>query len=187
MTENEIWKDIVGYEGLYKVSNKGNVYSVARIDSIGRKIGGRTLKPTYHRDGYLQVNLCKNGKMKTRFRHRLVAEAFIPNQNDYLEINHKDENKTNNNVSNLEWCTSKYNANHGTRNERVAQAQSKRVRGVNTESGEVIIFNSTQEAGRKGYDQVAVSKACRGVYKSGSTGKLIGDGCTYKGHRWSYE
>lgn len=187
MPESEIWKDVVGYEGFYQVSNKGNIYSVERKDSIGRKIGGRILKPTYDKYGYLQVNLCKNGKLKTIFRHRLVAEAFIPNQNNYLEINHKDEVKTNNNVDNLEWCTSKYNANHGTRNERVAQAQSKRVRGVNIESGETITFNSTREAGRFGYGQVAVSKACRGVYKSGSTGKVIGDGRTYRGHRWSYE
>ena len=122
---------------------------------------------------------------KNKYVHRLVAEAFIPNPNNYLEINHKDEVKDNNNVENLEWCTSEYNKNHGKRTKKATQKLSKRVKGVNVETGEVITFNSTMEARRKGY--YAVSKACRGVYKSNSVGKLIGDGCTYKGYRWSYE
>lgn len=182
--EYEVWKDIVGYEGLYKVSNKGNVYSVERKNSRGRKIGGRIIKPI-NSDGYLKLYLYKNGMRKNKYVHRLVAEAFIPNHNKYLEINHKDEDKTNNHIENLEWCTREHNINHGTRTKKVRQKQSKRVKGVNVETGEVIEFNSTQEARRKGY--FAVSKACRGIYKSGDTGKLIGEGHTYKGHRWSYE
>ena len=186
MTESEIWKDVVGFEGLYKVSNKGNVFSVERKDSQGQKRGGRTLKPTYHTDGYLKLDLYKNGMRKTKTVHRLVADTFIPNPNNYLEINHKDEIKTNNNVANLEWCTSKYNKNHGDRTEKARQKLSKRVKAVNIETGEVITFNSTMEAGHKGYDNGAVSKACRGVYKQ-PNGKLIGDGRTYRGHKWSYE
>ena len=187
MTESEVWKDVVGYEGIYKVSNKGNVRSVVRKDSIGRKCGGRKRKHSCDKWGYLKVNLYKNGKVKTRFIHRLVAEVFLPNPNNFPQVNHIDEIKDNNDVKNLEWCTSKHNANHGTRNERVAQAQSKKVRAINVKTGEALTFDSTREAGRKGYDQVAVSSACRGVYKSGTTGKLIGDGHTYRGHRWSYE
>ena len=187
MTESEIWKDVVGYDGRYQVSDKGNVRSVARKDSIGRKCGGRMLKPTYDKDGYLRVNLCKNGKQKTRFIHRLVAGAFIPNPNGYSEINHRDENKVNNYANNLEWCTREHNVNHGTLIERSAQARSKKVKATNIETNEVITFNSTVEAGRKGYDQGGVTKACRGVYK-GRAGKLVGgDGRTYKGYRWSYE
>ena len=187
MTESEVWKDVVGFEGLYRVSDKGKVHSVARKDSIGRKCGGRMLTPRYDKDGYLRVTLHKNGKHKTRFIHRLVAGAFVPNPNGYSEINHRDENKVNNYANNLEWCTREYNNNYGTRSERSGQAQSKKVKAINIETNEVITFNSTVEVGRKGYDQGGVAKACRGVYK-GRAGKLVGgDGRTYKGYRWSYE
>ena len=187
MTENEVWKDVVGYEGLYKVSDRGNVFSVERRDPRGRRIGGRLLKPIQSRGGYLQVQLHKNGKMKGKYIHRLVAEAFIPNPKKLPEVNHKDENPSNNELSNLEWCTRKHNNNHGTRNERSAQARSKKVRAVNVETGEVIRFKSTVEAQRKGYNSGNISLASRGIYKNSNTGKLIGDGRTYRGHKWYYE
>ena len=180
MTEGEVWKDIKGFEGFYKVSNKGNIYSVGRKNSRGRKCGGRVLKPLDRTDGYLEVNLYKNGVMEKILIHRLVAEAFIPNANGFPEVNHRDEDKANNNVENLEWCTSKYNTNYGTLIERL----SKKARAVNIKTGEVTIFKSTQEARRKGYFKV--SQACRGIYKNAS-GKLIGDGRTYKGYKWYYE
>ena len=180
MSEGEVWKDAVGYEGLYKVSNKGNVYSVERISSQGVKIGGQTLKPSNNnRGGYPRLDLRRNGIRKNESVHRLVAEVFIPNPNNYPEVNHKDENKTNNNVSNLEWCTRKYNNNHGTRTEKVRQKLSKKVRAINVETGEVFRFNSIAEAVRKGYHSGSVSRACRGIYYT--TGHL------YKGHRWAYE
>ena len=176
MTESEIWKDVVGYEGLYEVSDKGNVRSVERKDSIGRKCGGRVLKPINNGHGYLQVDMCKNGKAKKKRIHRLVAEAFIPNPKGFLEINHKDENKSNNELSNLEWCTREYNINYGKRTEKV----SKKVRAINIKTGEVFTFNSIREAGRKGYVRRHVSKACLGVYNAGG-------GNLYRSHRWSYE
>ena len=176
-----MWRDIIGYEGIYQVSNKGNVFSIERMVQ-GRKRGGITLKPKYRRDGYLQVGLYKNGKMKNKLIHRLVLEAFVENPNNLPEVNHKDENKTNNDLSNLEWCSGRYNVNYGTRNERL----SKKVRAVNVETGEVVEFNSTQEAERKGYSSGGVSLACRGDYKN-SNGKLIGDGHLYRGYKWSYE
>ena len=186
MSENEVWKDVVGYEGFYKVSNKGNIYSVERIGANGQELGGIVLKPKYHRDGYLQVGLYKNGIRKNKKIHRLVTEAFIPNPNNLPEVNHLDEVKDNNELSNLEWCDVRYNINHGTRNEKVSQKLSKKVRAVNMETGDVITFRSTHEAGRKGYDQGGVAAACRGDYKN-SNGKLIGDGHLYKGYKWSYE
>ena len=182
MSKGEVWRDVEGYEGQYQVSNKGNVHSVARIDSLGRKQGGRTLRPGYSTNGYPKVVLCKNGKMKTKYIHRLVAEAFIPNPNNSPQINHIDEVKDNNNVENLEWCTSKYNTNHGTRNERI----SKKVRAVNVETGEVVTFNSIKEAGRKGYTERHISSASRGAYKSPNGNLIGGDGHTYRGYRWSY-
>ena len=186
MTESEVWKDVVGFEGLYKVSNKGRIYSVDRIDSRGHRRRGRVLKPVNNGHGYLQVGLCKGGTRKRKLMHRLVADAFVPNPKGFLEINHKDENKSNNEFTNLEWCIHKYNVNYGTRNERMAQAQSKKVRAVNAKTGEVVIFKSTREAERKGYRSSNVSMACRGVYKD-NTGKLIGDGHLYRGHKWYYE
>ena len=183
MTESEVWKDVVGFEGYYKVSNKGNVRSVVRKDSIGRKRGGRKRKHFCREGGYPEINLYKDGLRKQKLIHRLVAEAFIPNPKSFLEVNHRDENKKNNCVENLEWCDARYNNNYGTRIERV----SKKVRAINIKTGEVITFNSAQEAGRKGYSNGGVSAACRGVYKS-PNGKLVGgDGHTYKGHKWSYE
>lgn len=185
MTEVEIWKDVLGYEGFYQVSNKGNIYSVARKDALGRKIGGRTLKPRYHKDGYLQVILCKNGIRKNKLIHRLVLETFVENPNNLPEVNHKDENKINNGLSNLEWCDTSYNNNHGTRNRRIGQTKSKKVRAVNVKTGEFITFNSAKEAISKGYSRV-LYQACRGAYDDGK-GNLLGDGHTYKGHRWYYE
>ena len=186
MTESEVWKDVKDYEGLYQVSDRGNVFSVERIGLNGRKIGGRILKPSDRGNGYLRVDLYNDGKVKTKQVHRLVTEAFIPNPKKLPHVNHKDENPTNNELSNLEWCDAGYNNNYGTRIERVVQIQSKKVRAVNIENGEVIRFKSTMEAGSKGYDQGTISKACRGLYKS-NAGKLIGDGRTYRGHRWYYE
>ena len=180
MTESEIWKDIAGFEGFYKVSDKGRIYSVERKDSRGQRCGGRILKPKHSRGGYLMVHLYKNGKMKAKSVHRLVAEAFLPNPNGLPQVNHRDEVKDNNNVGNLEWCDSKYNINYGTLLERSAQAQSKKVRAVNVKTGEVLTFNSTREAGRKGYDQSNVAKACKGAYNTGGEN-------LYRGYQWSYE
>ena len=181
MTESEVWKDVTEYEGFYQVSNRGNVRSVARRGLQGYRRRGRVLKPWYDSGGYCRVNLCKNGKSKTRSVHRLVAEAFLPNPNGLPQVNHRDEVKDNNNVENLEWCDSMYNNNYGTRTERL----SKKVKATNIKTGEVLIFNSTQEAGRNGYSYGGVAAACRGVYKA-STGKMIGDGRLYKGYRWEY-
>lgn len=108
----EIWKDIVGYEGLYQVSNEGNVRTTKRQGTKGGllKIGIS--------NKYCFVRLCKNGKKKPFWIHRLVAQAFIPNPNELPIINHKDQNPSNNMVDNLEWCTTKYNMNYGSIRER---------------------------------------------------------------------
>lgn len=108
---NEIWKDIPNYENLYQISNLGNVKSI-RTNKI--------LKYGYSHNGYKIV--CLKGKM---FRvHRLVAEAFISNTNNYPQVNHKNEIKTDNRVDNLEWCSSSYNINYGDRNNKVAKKVS---------------------------------------------------------------
>ena len=103
--ENLIWKPVVGYEGLYEVSNTGLVRSLNNLK-------GRMLKLTKRKDGYLGVCLYKHCKQETKTVHRLVAETFIPNPNNLKVINHKDENRSNNNVENLEWCTYSYNTTY---------------------------------------------------------------------------
>ena len=102
----EIWKDIEWHKGSYKVSNMGRVQSIRR----------KKFKDTYlDKRGYVKVCLCYNYTQKIFSVHRLVAKAFIPNPNNYPQVNHKDENKQNNNVDNLEWCTNKYNCNYGNK------------------------------------------------------------------------
>lgn len=122
----EKWKDIQGYEGLYQVSNLGNVRSVDRIIKHYPKDyfqEGRVLKSALTKNGYPMVILVNHNDRKTKMVHRLVAETFIDNPYNLPIINHKDEDKTNNRVNNLEWCTHKYNANYGTRNLRIKKAR----------------------------------------------------------------
>lgn len=125
MNSEEIWKDIIGYEGLYQVSSLGRVRSLDRYDSRNHFRNGRMLKLSYNTVGYLSVGLHSNGKAKMYMVHRMVAQAFIPNPNNLPIINHKDENPSNNSVENLEWCTAKYNSNYGTRNDRIRTTSIK--------------------------------------------------------------
>ena len=112
----EIWKDIVGYEGLYQISNYGRIKSLKRelkqFDGTGYSIHPykeRILSQTQHKQGYLMVGLCKNCKSHLYQVHRLVGKAFIPNPNNLPEINHKFGNKSDNRVKSLEWCTRLHN------------------------------------------------------------------------------
>lgn len=111
---NEIWKDIKGYEGFYQISNTGKIKSLERlvpskIKGTYQKIKEKIRKTSITTAGYEYVVLAKNGKNKTLLVHRLVAETFIDNPNNKKCVNHKDENKSNNSVENLEWCDYEYN------------------------------------------------------------------------------
>ena len=119
----EIWKDIEGYEGLYQVSNLGRVKSLGNNKLRKEKL----LKPFKNEYGYLLVTLCKNSKNKKFKIHRLVASVFIENPNNYEEINHIEECKTNNNVINLEWCNHKYNMNYGNCSKRSTEKRKKAI------------------------------------------------------------
>lgn len=118
MEELEIWKDIEGYKGLYQVSNYGQVKSL----KFGKE---KILKQCKLKDGYLYVRLCQNGKGKTYKVHRLVVKCFLEAIEGKDIVNHKNEIKTDNRVENLEWVSSKENANYGTRNERISERHKK--------------------------------------------------------------
>lgn len=121
----EIWKDIQGYEGFYQVSNTGKVKSFRQSTNFHNQ-SSHLLKPTIANNGYCQVTLYKENKSRHKFTvHRLVAEAFIPNPDNLPCINHIDENKLNNNINNLEWCTYSYNNAYGTARIRSAEKISK--------------------------------------------------------------
>lgn len=112
---DEIWKDVVGFEGIYKVSSMGRVMACST---------GRIKTPTVRKTGYVVVSLiCRPKNLKKQYKlHRLVAEHFIPNPDNLPSINHKDENKQNNRADNLEWCTAKYNSNYGHCREKISKA-----------------------------------------------------------------
>lgn len=161
----EIWKDINGYEGLYQVSNMGRVKSLKYNKSNNEKI----LKAGSSKRGYQLVILCKNAKKQTKTIHRLVACEFIPNPSNYTDVNHKDEDKRNNEISNLEWMSHKDNQNYGNRNKKCSERQGKLVE-IFKDGISLGIFKSTRELekqseelfGMKLFHNV-ISLVCNGV------------------------
>lgn len=150
--EGEIWVDVPNYEGLYQISNFGNVKSLSRYVSAPDKLGGRRkmkeplLKFDVCKNGYLRVHLTKDCSSKHFLVHRLVAEAFLPNPQNLPQINHKDEDKTNNGVDNLEWCDAKYNSNYGERTKRASIAKFKTVKQYDMQGNFIREFSSLKEA-----------------------------------------
>lgn len=141
----EIWKDIKGYEGKYQVSNLGNVKSLCYNNTKISKLLG-IYKNKNNDNGYYFTPLSKNGKPKNFFIHRLVAEAFISNPNNLPCVNHIDEDKSNNKVDNLEWCSYKYNVNYGTCKTRSSLKRSKPVIQYTKEGEFVKEWRSIKEA-----------------------------------------
>lgn len=195
----EIWKPIKGYEGWYEVSSYGRVRSLDRMETLsdGRKRlrKGRILKSSKSNCGYLRIVLSKSNEKKYALIHRLVAQAFIQNTDNLPQVNHKDEDKTNNCVflkkdgsvdldkSNLEWCDAKYNMNYGTARQRWAEKKlnspklSKPVLQIDLGTNKIISkYPSTAEADRQlNINQGGISNCCRGKCK------------TAYGYKWKYE
>ena len=164
MIMKEIWKDIKDYEGHYQVSN------LSRVKSI--KFGKEIILKQNIRRGYYYVGLSKNGITKNYFVHRLVAQAFLPNPNNYPCVNHKDENKLNNNVENLEYCSVLYNNTYGTRLQKVSEKMrnrkewSKPIDVYDLNMNFIETLPSIEECGRK-YNVLTINirHCCNGGYK----------------------
>ena len=161
--EEEIWKNIVGLED-YQISNLGRVKSV----KFGKE---RFLKFGKDNKGYLHISLCKDGKQKWFLVHRLVYEAFVGEIPESMQINHIDEDKTNNRLDNLNLMTPKENSNWGTRTERQAEKMtngkcSKQVIQLSLDGVELARFPSTMEVQRQlGFIQQNISRCCNGKRK----------------------
>ena len=151
----EIWKDIPNYEGLYQASNLGRIKSIYYNNKI--------LKLNNDSNDYLQVWLCKNKKKKIYKVHRLVALTFIPNPNYLPFINHKDENKSNNNINNLEWCDGIYNARYSF---------GKKVLQYDLDGNFIREWNCIKETG---IDSSHIINCCKGKRKSAG------------GYKWRYK
>ena len=175
----EVWKDVVGYEGFYQVSNMGNVRSVTRTvkcaDGSVRTWTGRPIKPDTKKNGYMQVMLRKPGIAKQRLVHRVVAEAFVPNHDGLPCVNHKDEKKKNNQADNLEWCDVLYNNLYG--DGHISRANNGRESSIRscakpvcqyTLDGEFVgEYFSAMEAGRvNSINQGGISECCNGKQKT---------------------
>ena len=182
MEEKEIWRDIQGYEGYYMVSNMGRVRSVERtIWNSGKgcykTVHERILKPGKTNTGYLFVFLHKDGKAKFYTVHQLVGNAFLSNPQGYKELNHIDEDKTNNNADNLEWCSRSYNCSYNDRAKKAGKKlaeklrnhpkKSKPVIAIHKINGLILEFPSAHEAERQtGINQGNITKCCKGKKES---------------------
>lgn len=146
----EIWKDIKGYEGLYQVSDLGKIKSLAKNVKMPkggiRKQKEKILKPNIDKDGYFRVALTTNKKRKDYYVHRLVAQTFIKNTNNKNQVNHKDGNKQNNSIDNLEWCTVKENIHHAI---HILKKRMKKVDKYTLDNIYIETYESIEEAGLK--------------------------------------
>lgn len=176
----EVWKDVEGFEGYYQVSNMGRCRSLDRVvpckKNGKRRMNGHIMK--LHKNSnndYLCVGLCKNSEYTQMLVHRMVAKTFIDNPDNLPEVNHKDENPRNNCVSNLEWCTSSYNSNYGTRKERLAALPKKQVIQKDMDGNIIRYWDCILDAGKSiGRDSSGIINVCKG--KQGHCG----------GYKWEY-
>lgn len=166
----DTWRPVKGYEDRYIINQIGTVISLNYRNTGNPK----ELASSDNGRGYLMVCLSKNGTSVPELIHRLVANTFIPNPNNLPQVNHIDEDKLNNSVTNLEWVTRSQNMRHGTARSRMIEKQSKPIVAKDLKGEVIFEFSSLNDAGRKGYDPSNISKCCRGI------------GATYKGLKWEY-
>lgn len=170
-----MWKEIPGFEGLYEASTDGQIRSVDRISPHGHHLRGKVLKQRNHTQGYLSVSLSKDGVVHEVLVHRAIAIIFIPNPESHGFVNHKDEDKRNNAVENLEWCTKQYNNTYNGKMEKQLPYTQKPVIQVDLEGNEIARFDSAAHAARVlGFDKSGINHCCRGTAK------------THHGFMWKY-
>jgi hypothetical protein len=177
--EKEIWKDVVGYEGFYRISSLGNVESLDRTvwnkaNKSYSGIKGFKMKLDIKGKKYFQVQLCLDGRIKHHSVHRLVAMAFIPNPQNKATVNHINEIKTDNRIENLEWATQSENINYGNRNALAVIRTKIKVVQMNMDRSIVKIHESAADAGREGYSKFCICFCCKGKTK------------THRGYMWEY-
>lgn len=188
----EIWKDVIGYKGNYEVSSLGRVRSVHRMvwnpgKECYRQQSSRILKLVSDRKGYLRVTLSLDGKIHQHLVHKLVAKAFIPNPDNLPQINHKDEITSNNEVSNLEWCTNEYNCNYGRHNDRLRATMSIEIEQLDLEGNLIKSWASSREAERVlGIPNNNIQRCCHGGFQSKGRGKWV-NVTTAGGYKWRFK
>lgn len=177
---DEVWKDVPDFEGFYQASNTGKIRSVDRSVFCKRGKGykslykGRELKGTIDKDGYLKINLAKEGVKSTVYIHRIVAKTFLKQSKEKPVVNHINEIKDDNRVSNLEWCSVRYNNLYGGRSKIVAAKTYKPVKATHLKTGEELLFISMSSAKDKGFSTSNISQCCSGAKK------------THLGYKWEY-
>ena len=183
MEEKEIFKDIEGFEGYYQVSNMNRVKSLERTVWCGlnggyyKTVHERILKPSKTNMGYLQVMLCKDGKRKWYRIHRLVATAFCENPEGYTDVNHINEDKSDNRAENLEWCSRSYNNSYNDKSKKAGKKVAEKLRnypktskpiiGIDKVTGLTVEFPSAKEASRQiGINQSNITSCLKGRQKT---------------------
>lgn len=172
--QEEVWKDIAGYEGKYQVSSLGRIKSLPITDGRCLRSDAKVLSPVQDKTGYYRVHLRRDGRDKRLSVHRLVAMAFVENPNMYKYVNHKDENKTNNNASNLEWCTLKYNTNYGTavqrRRNTFVKKYGRPVDRYDMDGNFIKHYDCTRSVMEDGFNPSNVYSCCAGLNGYTQTG-----------------
>ena len=176
--DNEVWKDVKGYEGKYAVSNMGRVKSL--YNERHKIFREKILRPGNHGNEYLYVNLYRNGEQKKYWVHRLVLMTFNPIDGmENLEVNHINEFKDDNRLENLEWCDRSYNNTYNGRHKRVAEKNSIPIAQLTLDGKLIKAWKSSMEAEREGFNHSNIIKCCKNKFNR--EGNNI-----YKGFRWMY-
>ena len=175
---NEYWKLAKGYEKFIAVSNQGNVVTTAQVDSYGNYLPER-LKTVYlHKSGYKYILLSIDGKQKFLLVHRLVAETFLSNPHNFKEVNHKDLNKGNANVNNLEWCSREYNMKHASEHGAFKSNTTNKVAKA--------VTAISRDGSRTSYHSVNACAKAIGGFSTNVSACLKGKIKTYKGYTFEY-